>query len=44
MRKAIHIGSRLRNKFCKNPYEENERNIKDNGIYVMKYVHLLGAR
>ena len=41
MRKAVYTRSRLlTNKFCKNPSEENQRNIKDNGIYV----YLLGAR
>ena len=40
MRKAICTRSRLRNKFCKNPSEKNERNIKDNEIYV----YLLGVR
>ena len=41
MRKAVYTRSRLStNKFCKNPSEETQRNIKDNGIYV----HLLGAR
>ena len=28
MRKAIYARSRLRNKFCKNPSEENERKYK----------------
>ena len=28
MRKAIYTRSRLRNKFCKNPFEENERKYK----------------
>ena len=28
MRKAIYVRSRLRNKFCKNPSEENERKYK----------------
>ena len=28
MRKAIYIRSRLRNKFCKNPSEKNERKYK----------------
>ena len=28
MRKAIYTRSRLRNKFCKNPSEENERKYK----------------
>ena len=28
MREAIYIHSRLRNKFCKNPSEENERKYK----------------
>ena len=38
MRKAIQTRSRLRNKFCKNPSEENERKYNENRIYVYRII------
>ena len=38
MRKAIYTRSRLRNKFCKNPSEENERKYNENRIYVYRII------
>ena len=35
MRKAIYARSRLRNKLCKNPFEENEKKYKkQRNLYV----------